>query len=362
MNRQKYLDVAKGIGILLVVLGHASLKNAYVISYIYSFHMPLFFIIAGMLLQITSASNRPYGSVVKGRLYSIMLPYLVFSIIYTLLDIILKDEYTLVNLKATICLQGSGPLWFLPTLFISELLFIAYLKYGGDKLGIIFSIITGSIGLFVPKAIQAATGIDILHTPNEYLSNIILVVFRSFTCLVFLTVGYISVTFISKLKSNYVSTIMGVLMMGINIPFCLFCHYIYKSNDGIWSGADMHNMNLGPSNCMFVLCALLGSIGLILICKGNENLFTKSGLNLIDKLIRFWGQNSLLIMVTHLNCKVLYAGNLFAMFMNPHITRAKEYVFLLNVLWVTMLIETIIILIVNKICPFIVGKKIRENK
>ena len=46
-KRLNYLDYAKGIGILLVVLGH--IYNNSVKLWIYSFHMPLFFIISGYL-------------------------------------------------------------------------------------------------------------------------------------------------------------------------------------------------------------------------------------------------------------------------------------------------------------------------
>lgn len=40
----EYLDLAKGIGILLVVIGHGSLNN----FGINVFHMPLFFVLSGM--------------------------------------------------------------------------------------------------------------------------------------------------------------------------------------------------------------------------------------------------------------------------------------------------------------------------
>lgn len=40
-----FLDLAKGIGILLVVLGHGMFPNHFFID---SFHMPLFFILAGI--------------------------------------------------------------------------------------------------------------------------------------------------------------------------------------------------------------------------------------------------------------------------------------------------------------------------
>ena len=44
MNKEKrieWIDIAKGIGILLVVLGHIT-KNEVLYEIIYSFHMPLF--------------------------------------------------------------------------------------------------------------------------------------------------------------------------------------------------------------------------------------------------------------------------------------------------------------------------------
>jgi fucose 4-O-acetylase-like acetyltransferase len=49
-ERDKTLDVLRGMGILLVVLGH-SIQNEYVVlnTVILSFHMPLFFFCSGCL-------------------------------------------------------------------------------------------------------------------------------------------------------------------------------------------------------------------------------------------------------------------------------------------------------------------------
>ena len=41
----EFLDLAKGLGILLVILGHGMFPNHFLID---SFHMPLFFILAGI--------------------------------------------------------------------------------------------------------------------------------------------------------------------------------------------------------------------------------------------------------------------------------------------------------------------------
>lgn len=43
-NRIKYWDIAKGITILLVILGHAENINPYIRVIIFSYHMPFFFI------------------------------------------------------------------------------------------------------------------------------------------------------------------------------------------------------------------------------------------------------------------------------------------------------------------------------
>lgn len=47
-KRLDYLDIAKGILIISVVLCHAPFEKA---SYLYWFHMPAFFIISGMLYK-----------------------------------------------------------------------------------------------------------------------------------------------------------------------------------------------------------------------------------------------------------------------------------------------------------------------
>ena len=48
-NRIATLDIAKGIGILLVVIGHCYSKYTKIEGIIYGCHMPLFFIISGVI-------------------------------------------------------------------------------------------------------------------------------------------------------------------------------------------------------------------------------------------------------------------------------------------------------------------------
>ena len=55
--RDSTIDIAKGIGIFLVVLGHFTVFASPLYHYIYLFHMPLFFFISGMFAKPTSIKN-----------------------------------------------------------------------------------------------------------------------------------------------------------------------------------------------------------------------------------------------------------------------------------------------------------------
>ena len=48
-SRAEHLDIAKGIGITLVIFGHLSQSSEMLRILVYSFHMPLFFLISGYL-------------------------------------------------------------------------------------------------------------------------------------------------------------------------------------------------------------------------------------------------------------------------------------------------------------------------
>ena len=51
MCRNNYLDVAKGMALFLVVLGHLVRARGTVFTWIFSFHMMLFFFISGYVFD-----------------------------------------------------------------------------------------------------------------------------------------------------------------------------------------------------------------------------------------------------------------------------------------------------------------------
>ena len=125
-KRIEYLDIAKGLGILLVVLGHNDFEviSVFVQRLIYSFHMPLFFFLSGYFLNAAI----PFFEFVKKRFNSLLKPYLftIFLIYFTSVSFEKMGFNTAIQ-RTVKSLYGSGyyldwvQLWFLPHLFVVSL-------------------------------------------------------------------------------------------------------------------------------------------------------------------------------------------------------------------------------------------------
>ena len=348
MKRLEYFDLAKGIGIFLVVLGHATFVNDHVITWVFSFHMPLFFMISGILMAKSDLKDLPFRVFLHKKLRSILIPYLCFSICYTIIDIIsvFLKQITLFDLKTNlVCtgtFAGSGPLWFLTTLFFSQILFSRLLHWFGDLKAFLISIVLSALGFVTWHFFEPLFNASRDDLSRFFLLNFPFELIRCVICMSLIAVPYIAYKAFLKIpgsyKKNLYYLIAGIILSIVNI-------LASQLNSNI----DIHNLDYG-NVLLFLLNAFAGSSALILICRSIP-------IYKVFKPILFWGRNSLIIMATHLNFYVLYLGGVVAYIINPHITRAKEYVFLFNILLVTMLTETVLILFMNRFLPWFSGKK-----
>jgi len=114
-QRFEYLDIAKGIGIIMVVVGHMISNKGCIGLCINSIHMPLFFIISGLCFNANR--NAKFIPFVKKRFRQIMIPCFVFTIICGCLQSSLIPDYRY--------LLGEipGALWFLVALFGASIVF-----------------------------------------------------------------------------------------------------------------------------------------------------------------------------------------------------------------------------------------------
>ena len=75
-SRAEHLDIAKGIGITLVIFGHLSQSSEMLRILVYSFHMPLFFLISGYL----NKENRTLKKLKKDAVSLIRPAYIILGI------------------------------------------------------------------------------------------------------------------------------------------------------------------------------------------------------------------------------------------------------------------------------------------
>lgn len=80
-NRIEYYDLAKGIGMICVIAGHMGMQ--YVNEFVYTFHMPLFFLISGYLLRIDRSA-----SFVHKKARALLVPYLIAALVMMCINLL----------------------------------------------------------------------------------------------------------------------------------------------------------------------------------------------------------------------------------------------------------------------------------
>lgn len=126
--RIEWIDLLKGLAIILVVMGHmpyddgsVALKNG-----IYSFHMPLFFLLAGFTAALSmNRSATPWGFMRK-RVVGIFIPYLAWSFMIAPFASLNTYQHYSLDCCVNNFVTGNVACWFLPCLLGLQLLFSLY--------------------------------------------------------------------------------------------------------------------------------------------------------------------------------------------------------------------------------------------
>ncbi len=263
MKREKFIDIAKGIATILVIIGHCQYSNSKIVAWLYSFHMPLFFMINGYFIK-NSVEHLSLEEFTKRKSKQILVPYLIFSIpIYISYiakkiikyNFISTDDAVKKFVGIFVASRGTNfdiELWFLVVLFIADILTFIILKniFNNKKIKdkniviAVLSIIIYSVGLIitnVAKGYNFVWDLDIVPL-----------------CTSFILMGYI-LSAINKKKEIFSNKILCIIMLIINL---IFAYLNYK----ICGKSDIYGSNLGNGLFYFV-AAISGSIFTLQISK-----------------------------------------------------------------------------------------------
>ena len=342
------LDMARGIAIILVVIGHSGFISHNCNIWISSFHLPLFFILSGILTSIRHEDEQPLSRSALQKARSIMIPYCWFSIGSVCLDIL---QVLLGNFKwssvwehviQTLTLQGYSVLWFLPVLYLAEMLLLSLYKTlriflpKGCICSLIGTIVITLCALGGYYSYQALISTSV----PAFVLHIFRILEKSFIGAAFISYGYVCGQLYSKRVTKipkWHTFLSGILLSSFNFTVISQIQLMDLNNLGL--------QNLG----MYLLLGTTGGMGCILLFMSIPNI----------PLLTFYGQNSLIIMCTHLNFYVLLFSMRIYEFLFSGIFGTNNTLHVVFSLVGTFILSIAVILVIKIFFPFVLGRKIR---
>ena len=283
--RDARIDAAKGVAIALVVLGHAKGIPREFTILVYSFHVPLFFLLSGWLSHRRNAQPAAQVLATLGR--TLLVPYAFFFFVayaYWLLTRQIGEKALRWGQAPWWepfggLLTGIGPqlyvhpaLWFLPALFVTAL---TYFFLGKKLQPLSIAVLALLLAMpwvtfFPPLGLRLPFALDVLPV-----------------ALFFYACGALVGRALSLPKSMLVG---GALAAALLAPWL----WLAWSNGRV----DINQLRFGASAWKFVLASLLGTS----IVLSLSPLAARSG------ALRWMGRNTLLILCTHILVFFLLSG------------------------------------------------------
>ena len=271
MSRERllYIDIARGISIILVVFGHIVDLTSFE-KFFFSFHVPVFFMITGMMKKIQGGGRWNEGNDVlhwlKKRLKTLIISYVVFEIVFVIVFVLLNGctwdviRWNLIDV-VTLHTRSFGP-WFLICMFLAEF---------------IFSFANSCVYNSLIRRIVVASLFAlpfIIETENYY----VLMIFQAFIAVGFMEIGYTISRKISNRKLNL------LYIIGLLVVYCT------ANVNGLFG---IYGLEFGKSKALFLFSTVIGTISFMGICTN----FNK--LNSFTKMVSFFGRNSLWFLGFH---------------------------------------------------------------
>lgn len=292
-KRLNYMDIMKGLAIIMVAMGHIGTHGG---KLIYMFHMPLFFFISGYFYK-ESYTNVPI-ELLKKRSKTLYLTFIKYEIIFVLLHNLFykinfynssadipQKAYTYANFCSNIVhvlvFDGTelllSPLWFLTSLFIVTILF-CFISYIVNKTLKLKEIFRAVIIIFLVIIGRFLTKIG-MHIDNSLFGEEIFNV--SFVALLYFYVGFLYKKHELKIKMHILiaSVALVILVIGAKYSFNM----------------DMR-INYYPNFIVSIIGAISGIYFMVYLSKKmDESKFKFTSLKYI-------GKNTIIIMALHLTC------------------------------------------------------------
>lgn len=267
-KRLKYLDYAKGIGIIALLFAHTmNTEENYIGIWITSWFMPIFFIVSGIILQKKFRGGTTTSDIltlVKKRIFQLVIPFVIFctllALFYSGLSVVSGEKPDIVSyIFRIVKFEGIDSLWFIPCYFLTELLMCILLLVKG----VIGKIIRIGFLLFGICSI-----IFTLRFPRVLV----------FDCYVFTYIGFLFGRFDLIGRINI---FFACILFAAGVPLAIY-------NGGVGMAALLFNKGY-----LYIINAIITSTAIISICRFIEQKEWK--LSFLD----YFGKNSIVVLCTN---------------------------------------------------------------
>ncbi len=240
-NRNKSIDIAKGLLILCVVIGHGT-QNQSLSDFMYRFHMPLFLILSGCFLKKVE-DVETYAKMKANRL---LIPYLI----YMAIDFLLFDHLHNFNRIIHYLYGGrfiNGVYWYITSLYIALIAAVILLDKFNKKQLMVIGIVGGGTAIIESNIIDS---ISLLKRPGiPFDADVSLLV------LSYLIVGYILKDRIVALFQRQ-SLKLDVIAIGVIV--LLILEHLLMEKYGVSRQIDMKLVVYKNPISVYIIPALYG--------------------------------------------------------------------------------------------------------
>lgn len=240
-NRNKSIDIAKGLLILCVVIGHGT-QNQSLSDFMYRFHMPLFLILSGCFLKKVE-DVETYAKMKANRL---LIPYLI----YMAIDFLLFDHLHNFNRIIHYLYGGrfiNGVYWYITSLYIALIAAVILLYKFNKKQLMVIGIVVGGTAIIESNIIDS---ISLLKRPGiPFDADVSLLV------LSYLIVGYIIKDRIVALFQRQ-SLKLDVIAIGVIV--LLILEHLLMEKYGVSRQIDMKLVVYKNPISVYIIPALYG--------------------------------------------------------------------------------------------------------
>lgn len=315
---------------ILVVIGHINYANTGIKEWIYSFHMPAFFFVSGMMTNLSSYDNNPKLFICK-HINRLVVPFFLWALVFAKFS---WPNIAKISYGSYYCISHAGALtslWFLPVLFVSILLMYLIHRCHISNLNRVFIIIaTFAIGFIIP------------HVKIGYPWSLNV----AFVALGFMLLGHLLKTLIFDTRMFIVNKgKTGLIFCFVFLLVCFAFTFVY-----IFNNIDKGTVLMGNARYGNSLLFLLSSFSGILLTMF-FSIFIDSILNGRDvRILSFIGQNTLCIFAIQ---------KPFIQLFRPFFQGVSmpDIVVLFIVTIFTLVLTCICSLFFNKYLPVFVGKQ-----